>query len=139
MKQDDYVKIVGVDGNYRYGYISETHDKGFTLVISLFEEGESKIAYDTAADALIGEAPIDYVSLLTETEKRIVPLLSAQYNTNQIASEMSISPSTVRTHLGMLRVKLQLDNRSQLIAFSRGLEPLIKKQAIVDEAIADMR
>ena len=53
MKTDDYVKLVGVDGNYRYGYISKTLEGGFTLVISLFDEGESKVAYDADYNALI--------------------------------------------------------------------------------------
>ena len=76
MKQDDYVKIVFVDGNYRYGYITDILDKGFTMVISMFDEGESKVAYDSAHEVILGIPPIDYVSLLTEVEKRIIPLLS---------------------------------------------------------------
>ena len=122
MKQDDYVKIVGVNGNYRYGYIEKIMDKGFTLVISMFDEGESKIAYDAAYDALVGQESVDYVSMLTEIEKRIIPLLSAGYDTNRIANEMSISPTTVRAHLRTLRIKLQLDDRAQLVALSQGIE-----------------
>lgn len=129
MKKDDYVKIVAVDGNYRYGYIDEIHDRGFILVINLFDEGESKIAYDAAHETLLGIPPIDYVSILTEVEKRIVPLLSIGLNTNEIASEMSISPTTVRAHLRTLRIKLHLDDRAQLIAFSRALDSMIRKQA----------
>jgi len=129
MKIDDYVKIVGVDGNYRYGYIEETHDRGFTLVISLFDEGESKIAYDATYNALTGQEPIDYVSLLTEIEKRLVPLLAAGYNTNEIANEMSIVPTTVRAHLRTLRIKLHLDDRAQLIAFAPALNSMLIKSA----------
>ncbi len=128
MKTEDYLKIIAVDGNYRYGYITEIGDRGFTLVVSLFDEGESKLAYDQAHDALKGEETTDWVSILTEVEKRIVPLLSAKYNTNEIASELSISPTTVRAHLRTLRIKLHLDNRAQLIAFSRGLDNMIRKQ-----------
>ena len=135
MKKDDYVKIVAVDGNYRYGYIEKTLDSGFTLVISMFDEGESKIAYDAASNTLAGRESIDYVSILTEVEKRIIPLLSAGYNTNEIAGEMSISPTTVRAHLRILRIKLHLDNRAQLIAFSPALDTMIKKQAAVDEGV----
>ena len=135
MKKDDYVKIVAVNEDYRYGYITEILDKGFTLGISLFDEGESKIGYDMAHDALVGDESVDWVSILTEIEKRIVPLLSAGYNTNDIAREMSISPSTVRAHLRTLRIKLHLDDRAQLIAFSQALASMIVKQAGVDEAI----
>jgi len=139
MKSEDYVKIVGVDGNYRYGYIKQTHERGSILVISLFDEGESKIAYDTAYNALSGEEEIDWVSILTDAEKRIVPLLAARYNTSQIAFELSISPTTVRAHLRTLRIKLHLDDRAQLIAFSQALDAMIKKQAEVDKAVEDWK
>ena len=139
MRKDDYVKIVAVDGNYRYGYITDVLDKGYTLGISLFEEGENKVAYDTAHDALLGNEPINWVAILTEVEKRIVPLLSAGFNTNEIAGHLSISPSTVRAHLRTLRIKLRLDDRAQLIAFSQALESMILKQAQVDRAVEGMK
>ena len=135
MKKDDYVKIVAVDGNYRYGYISEVQDKGLTLVISMFLEGESKIAYDVASDALAGREPVNYVSNLSDIEKRIIPMLATGHNTKCIADEMSISPSTVRAHLRTLRIKLQLDDRAQLIALSPALDSKIKKQAEIDEVV----
>ena len=133
MKKDDYIKIVAVDGNYRYGYIEKIQERGFILVISLFDEGISKIAYDTAAAAIVGQEPIDYISPLTEIEKRIIPLLATGYNTNEIAGEMSISSTTVRAHLRTLRIKLHLDDRAQLIALSPALDLIIKKQAEVKE------
>ncbi|MBA7465032.1 hypothetical protein ES707_00193 [subsurface metagenome] len=129
MKKDDYVKIVAVDGNYRYGYIEKIQERGSILVINMFDEGISKIAYDAASDAIVGQDSIDYISLLTEAEKRIVPLLSASYNTNEIAAAMSTSPKTVRAQLRTLRIKLRLDTRAQLIAFSRALDSMIRKQA----------
>ena len=137
VKKDDYVKIVAVDDGYRYGYISEILDKGFTLVISMFDEGESKVAYDAAHATIHGEESIDYLSLLTEIERRIVPMLSAGYSTKDIATEMTIHPTTVRAHLRTLRLKLHLDDRAQLIALSRALDSMIKKQAEVDEAVKE--
>ena len=135
MKKDDYVKIVAVNGDYRYGYIADILDKGFTLDVCLLDEGESKLAYDAAYNALRGEETIDYVSTLTDIEKRIVPLLAAGYDTNKIASEMNIVPTTVRAHLRTLRIKLHLDNRAQLIAFSPALDSRIKKQEEVARAV----
>ncbi|MBA7675872.1 hypothetical protein ES703_84111 [subsurface metagenome] len=135
MKKDDYIKIVAVDGNYRYGYIEKIEERGSILVISMFDEGISKIAYDAAADAIVGQEPTDYISLLTKAEKHIVSLLSAGYNSKDIAAALSISPTTVRAHLRTLRIKLHLDDRAQLIAFSRGLDSMIRKQAEVDEGI----
>ena len=128
MKKDDYIKIVAVDGNYRYGYIEKIEERGLILVISLFDEGISKIAYDAASDAIVGQEPIDYLSLLTDAEKRIVPLLSAGYDTSDIATTLSTSPKTVRAQLRTLRIKLRLDDRAQLVAFSGGLDDILRKQ-----------
>ncbi|MCK5235870.1 MAG: hypothetical protein KAR06_02700 [Deltaproteobacteria bacterium] len=128
MKKDDYVKIVAVDGNYRYGYITDILDKGFTLGISLFEEGESKIAFDAASAALLGYEATDYISNLTEVEKRLIPLLAAGYDTGQIALALENSPITIRSQLRHLRIKLRLDDRAQLLAFSPALARMIKKQ-----------
>ena len=137
MKQDDYVKIVAVDDTYRYGYIIKVLDKGFVRGISLWEEEESKIAFDAAHNALRGEEPIDYIALLTEVEKHIIPLLAIGLNTNKIAEELSTSPTTVRAQIRTLRIKLQLDDRAQLNAFSPALNTMLKKQAGVDQAIAE--
>ena len=128
MKKDDYVKIVGVDGNYRFGYIEQIKERGLILTISLFEEGRSKIAYDEATAAFIGYEPTDYLSLLTEAEKRLIPFLAANYATKAIAAELSLSPKTVRAQLRILRIKLQLDNKPQLCAFAGGLEAIMRKQ-----------
>lgn len=124
-KTDDYVKIVAVNGNYRYGYINKIKDKGFILIVSLFDEGESKVAYDAASGAILGQEPVDYVSLLTDVEKRIVPLLAAGFSTSKIAGELSTSPITVRVQIRTLRIKLQLDDRAQLNAFSQALSLMI--------------
>ena len=135
MKKDDYVKIVAVTGDFRYGYITDILDKGFTLDICLFDEGESKIAYDAAYNALRGEETIDYLSTLTDIERQIIPLLAAGFNTNKIAGELSTSPITVRAQLRTLRIKLRLDNRAQLNALSPALDSMIKKQAKVGEEV----
>jgi len=129
MKKDDYVKIVAVDGNYRYGYIEKIQDRGYILIINMFDEGISKISFDAAEATIVGQESIDYISLLTEAEKRIIPLLSVGYNTKDIAAALSISPTTVRAHLRTLRIKLHLDDRAQLIAFSRGLDDMLQKEA----------
>ena len=135
MKKDDYVKVIAVDGLYRYGYIYEVRDRGYTLGISLFDEGESKIAYDAAYNAITGQSPVDYISDLTDVEKHLIPLLSAGYDTKRIADELSTSPTTVRAQLRTLRLKLHLDDRAQLNALSPALESMIEKQAGVDEAV----
>jgi len=135
VKKDDYVIIVAVNGGFRYGYITDILDKGFTVSISLFDEGESKLAFDSAYNAIIGQESIDYVSILTDVEKLLVPFLANGYDTKMIAEKLSTSPITVRTQLRTLRIKLHLENRAQLTAFSPALNSMIIKQAKVDAAV----
>lgn len=116
--KDSFVKIVGVSGNHHYGYIQEVKDRGFILIISLYEEGISAMEYE----ALAGTVIPDWESRLTNTEKTIIPLLAQNLTTKKIAVELSVSPVTIRAQLRTLRLKLQLINRQQLIAFAQGLE-----------------
>ena len=127
MKELDYVKVVGVDGNYRYGYIAKITERGFILIVSMYEEGLSKINFDRASNRLKGKDNINYISLLTKTEKRLIPLLASGYSTKKIAAEMSITPSTIRSHLRFLQLKLQLETRAQLVHLSQALEAMIKE------------
>ena len=126
MKKNDYVKIVDTNKNYRYGYIASIEDGGSIIKIDLFDEGESKIAYD----AEVGDVATDWISILTEIEKKIIPLLAERYTTNEIACQLYIKPSTVRAHLRTLRIKLHLENRPQLVAFCQGLRKMIEKRNV---------
>ena len=122
--KDSFVKIVGISGNYHYGYIEQVLDKGFHLLISLYEEGISAIEYETAS----GSLAVDWDQMLSDIEKKIIGLLSSGFSTNYIADELSLSPITVRAHIRTLRLKLQLDNRQQLISFAQGMNARLKKK-----------
>jgi DNA-binding CsgD family transcriptional regulator len=121
-QKDSYVKIVDTLGNYRFGYISESKERGFILTIDLHEEGLSKIEYDT----LHGYDQPNFKLSLTETEKRLIVLLAALKSTKEIARDLDISPITVRAHIRSLKLKLQLETREQLIAYSQGIREKIK-------------
>jgi len=132
MKKDSFVKIVSPNGDYRYGYITEVLEKGYLIGISLDCEGESKIAFDEEEikknPSFAGFIATDYTSELTDIEKRVVTLLASGLNTKEIADKMFISPVTVRGHLRTLRIKLHLDNRIQLVAFSEGLNKKLQEK-----------
>ena len=51
---------------------------------------------------------------LTTREAQILRLIAAGYTGKQIARELAISPSTVRTHRDNLRRKLEVHNSAQL-------------------------
>ena len=118
-KELDYVKIVGPNGDFRFGCVQQVTDRGWLVQISFYDEGLSKIEFDTACGGVSAE---DYSKELTSVEKKIIPWLAAGASTAQIAEEMSIAPVTVRSYIRLLRIKLGLDNRTQLIAFAHGLK-----------------
>ena len=125
-RRDDYVKIVGSNGDFRYGYIGKTTEGGWHLEICMHDEGDSKIGYDTEWNEIHGEDPLDLVHGLTEIEKRLIGLIAQGCSTNEIGRQMSISPVTVRSHIRNLRIKLQLENREQLAVYAQGIQNRLK-------------
>lgn len=122
-KQDSFVKIVDTQGNYRFGYICQAKDRGSILTIDLTEEGLSKINWDTEYALAVGQSIMvkDFNVLLTETEKKIVPMLARCQTTKEIAFDMNICPVTVRAHIRDLKIKLQCDSREQLFIYCQGI------------------
>ena len=120
--EEAYVKIVGVSGDYRYGYIEKITDRGSHFLISLDEEGASAIAYETESGSL---SP-DWDKMLSDTEKEIIEGLACGLTTKNMAEALSLSPITIRAYTRTLRLKLQLDNRQQLIAFAQGMNKRLK-------------
>ena len=59
------------------------------------------------------------VSLLTEREVDVLCCVAQGFSNKQIAAELSISTTTVRTHVSNLLRKLNLENRTQLAIFAR--------------------
>jgi len=53
---------------------------------------------------------------MTPREKEIVPLLALGYSNKTIASELSISEYTVRTHVARILKKLNVFNRTQAVS-----------------------
>ena len=58
-------------------------------------------------------------SLLTDREVDVLRCVAQGYSNKQIASELSISTNTVRTHVSNLLQKLNLENRTQLALYTR--------------------
>ncbi len=115
--KDAYVKIVAVNGNFKYGYIQTVQEKGYHLLICLHEEGTSAFEYELASGAMAEE----WDKMLSDIEKKIIPLLAQGLSTKEVAAKLSLSPITIRVHLRTLRLKLQMENRQQLIAFAQGI------------------
>jgi DNA-binding NarL/FixJ family response regulator len=64
----------------------------------------------------VAEHPLD---VLTNREKDVLRWVVQGYSNKQIAAELSVSTTTVRTHVSNLLRKLNLENRTQLALFAR--------------------
>lgn len=117
-KDLDFVKVIGVNGDFRYGCVQKVLEGGWVVEVSFNDEGLNKINYDTECG---GSSARDWSINLTPMEKKTIPLLAIGYSTAQIAEAMTISPVTARAYIRLLRIKLGLQNRVQLIAFAQGL------------------
>lgn len=115
--KDDYVKLVDVNGDYRFGYIQKISERGYHFLVCTHEEGISAVEYDMAAGAF---SP-DWKNLLSAAEKSLIPLLAEDLTNTEIAEKLSVSPVTVRSQVRTLRLKLQLQNRVQLVALAQGM------------------
>ena len=125
-RKDDYVKMSIPNGDFCFGYVHDVTEKGFHVNICMHDEGDSKIGFDGEHAAAIGEPPTAWDTLLTETEKTIVSLLARSQTTNEIAGSLSLSPATIRSHIRTLRLKLGLEDRAQLVAYSHGLQKVLE-------------
>lgn len=57
--------------------------------------------------------------MLTDRELDVVRLVARGYSNKQIASELSVSTTTVRTHVSNILRKLNLENRTQIALYAR--------------------
>jgi DNA-binding NarL/FixJ family response regulator len=55
---------------------------------------------------------------LTEREAEVLKLVARGYSNPQIASELTITVNTVKSHLKNILAKLKLDNRTQVAAYA---------------------
>jgi len=126
--KDSFVKLIDTKGNYRFGYISEVKERGFVLVVDLNEEGLSKINWDNELVINEGNEVLarDFNVLLTDTEKKMIPFLAQNFNTQAIAVKMGIAPNTVRVHIRDMKIKFQIDTREQLFTYAQGIVKKLK-------------
>ena len=128
-KKDDYVKITGVSGDYRYGYIQETADGQYHLVVCMHEEGESRLEYETRAAQWMGVGRVNWAKDLTKTEQKLLQWLASSVVNKQMATMLGLSESTIRGHLRTLRLKLQVENRVQLVLMAQGMRKRVEEDA----------
>jgi DNA-binding NarL/FixJ family response regulator len=62
--------------------------------------------------------PVPGLDTLTGREREMVAWVATGLSNEEIASELFISPATVRTHVGRAMVKLGARDRAQLVVFA---------------------
>lgn len=63
-------------------------------------------------------APVEGLDTLTPREREMVGWVATGRSNDEIASELVISPDTVRTHVSRAMVKLRARDRAQLVVFA---------------------
>ena len=77
---------------------------------------------DLARKVMMGSQKPDRsarASPLTDREMDVLRCVAQGYSNKQIASDLSVSTTTVRTHVSKLLHKLNLENRTQLALYAR--------------------
>ena len=67
-------------------------------------------------DGLVISGPLPQLTELSPQERRIVALISLEYQTKEVARELGISGETVKTHLRRVYAKLGVHTRAGLVA-----------------------
>ena len=119
-EQDSFVQVVAPNGDYRYGYVKTTDEEGWHLTICMHEEAESKLAYEAATDLWNGQ-PSGAQYGLSAQEIRVLRLVSEELSTLQMAQKLNLAPSTIRSYVRTLRIKLRADNRTQLVMVAKAM------------------
>ncbi|MDO8634900.1 MAG: helix-turn-helix transcriptional regulator [Dehalococcoidia bacterium] len=122
--KDQYLKLQAPDGDYRYGYVVEVLDGGWGVLVSMREEGESKIEFDAAQGI-----PRPQLCSFTDAEKRLLPLLAEHCKPNDIAAQLSLSPITIRSQVRTILNKLSLQSHAQLCTYAEGI---VKREPCVN-------
>ena len=69
----------------------------------------------------LGESPPRLIDPLTKSETRVLRYLPTNLTTPEIARELSVSVTTVRTHISHLSAKLGTHRRTEAVARARAL------------------
>lgn len=119
--------ICGARASYRlevtpfWSPVDFVHKTQYLLLIKLFREDENGLKPQEKAEPRAAALESCYMRLmeqygLTKREYDVLKLIASGTSTNDIARALFVSISTVRTHVGNLFMKLNVHNRTELVA-----------------------
>ncbi|MEI2774873.1 MAG: response regulator transcription factor [Tetrasphaera sp.] len=123
-EQDDYIMRALQDG--ASGFLVKDGDPGQLLAaIRAVNAGDSALGpsvTNRVIEQLVRRTPtstgVPGMSLLTDREREVVVLAARGLTNKEIARELLISVATVRTHVTRAMFKLDVHDRSQLVALA---------------------
>jgi len=84
-----------------------------------------RLSHYKGCDAQISRAEIEALSAsasISPREQEVLRLINAGYSNREMASRLSISESTVKTHVGNIYIKLNVNSRIQAITYAKELK-----------------
>jgi RNA polymerase sigma factor (sigma-70 family) len=84
-----------------------------------------RLSDDTGSDSQISQAEIEALSAsasISPREQEVLRLIGAGCSNREIADRLSISESTVKTHVGNIYDKLNVNSRVQAITSAKELK-----------------
>jgi DNA-binding NarL/FixJ family response regulator len=99
------------------GYvIKHTSREELTTAIRRVASGGHYFAEEVINALIRGDRPTESGTLLTAREKDVLALLAAGLANREIGERLFLSPETVKTHLGNIYRKLEVDGRAHAVA-----------------------
>lgn len=117
-KEEELVQKVLQAGAIGY-LLKDVSAEELVQAIRAAHAGRSTLAQE-AAQALI-HATTQSPTLghdLTEREREVLGLMVAGFNNTEIADKLSVSPSTIKTHVSHVLAKLDVTSRTEAAAFA---------------------
>jgi len=117
IKQED---IIATLVSYKiHGVLSPGTDLHlFRKALKAVSKGEIWIDNDTIKTFLHNTGRTGKINSITEREKEIIGYVAQGYRNKEIASRLFVSEQTVKAHLNRIFRKLNVSNRSQLVALA---------------------
>lgn len=112
---DRSLVVEAIDAGARGFVLKESPLPDLARAIGLVAEGRTYVD-PVLASVLAGPAATARIPNLTKREREVLSLLADGMRNEQVGTELSISPLTVRTHIEKAMEKLEADTRTQAVA-----------------------